>query len=259
MESTQSFYHQGIYTTILYILCTYVYCEYILSSLCSGGILELYITQKDAENILAQSVNLLGSFLVRDNEIAPGNYFLSVKDTNTVNHYQIRSLDDGGFFITLRLTFETITHLILHYSQQADGLCMTLKCAAIMLRQKSDDSWEIDHNAVRATKLIEVGQLCEIFEGVWNNTTPVTIYTHREGFMSENEFLEAAELMKQLKHSNIIKLYGVCRKKAIMHYSGVYEGWKFASLSEENGHCLRAISGNRYGSTNSIRNDIPRK
>ena len=171
------------------------------------------ITQKDAENILTQSVNLLGSFFVPDNEIVPGNYFLSVKDTNTVNHYQIRSLDDGGFFITLRLTFETITHLILHYSQQADGLCMTLKCAAIMLRQKSDDSWEIDHNAVRATKLIEVGQLCEIFEGVWNNTTPVTIYIPREGFMSETEFLEAAELMKQLKNSNIIKLYGVCRKE----------------------------------------------
>ena len=89
------------------------------------------ITQKDAENILAQSINLLGSFLVRDNETAPGSYFLSIKDTNTVRHYQIRSLDVGGFFITLRLTFETIPYLILHYSQQADGLCTTLKYAAV--------------------------------------------------------------------------------------------------------------------------------
>ena len=170
------------------------------------------ITQNDAENILTQSINLLGSFLVRDSKTAPGSYFLSIKDTNTVRHYQIRSLDVGGFFITLRLTFETIPHLILHYSQQADGLCTTLKHAAVML-QPSDGYREIDHNAVRATKQIEVGQLCTVFEGVWNNATPVTIYTPREGFMNENQFLEAAELMKQLKHSNIIKIYGICRKE----------------------------------------------
>lgn len=169
------------------------------------------ITQKDAENILAQPVNLLGSFLVRDNETAPGNYFLCIKDANTMRHYQIHNLDVGGFFITLRLTFETIPHLILHYRKKADGLCMTLKCAAVILQ--SDDFQEIDHSAVRATKQIEVGHLCTVFEGVWNNTTPVTIYTPREGFMSENQFLETAELMKQLKHSNVIKVYGVCRKE----------------------------------------------
>ena len=169
------------------------------------------ITQKDAESILEQSVNPLGSFLIRDSETTPGNYFLSVKDKNKVRHYQIRNLDVGGFFITLRLTFKTIPYLISHYSQQADGLCMTLKCRAITLRPQSD-SLEIDQNAIRATKLIEIAQLCEVFEGVWSNTTPVTIYTPRKGVMSENRFLEVAELMKQLKHCNIIKLYGICTK-----------------------------------------------
>lgn len=167
------------------------------------------ITQKNAEDILTQSFNPLGSFLVHDSETRSGNYFLSIKDTNQVRHYQIHSLDVGGFFITLRLTFNSIPHLISHYSQQADGLCMTLKCSGI----QQSDPFGIDHSTLHPTKVIEINQLYEVSEGIWKNEIPVAIHTPKKGSASENIFFEEIELMKQLKHSNIIKLYGVCTKE----------------------------------------------
>jgi len=173
------------------------------------------ITQEDAENILTKSVNPSGSFLVRDSETTLGDYILSVKDKNKVIHYPIRSLDVGGYFITLRLTFKTVPDLISHYNQKADGLCTPLQYPCVM-SQSQTDPWEISLVSIRATKVIEIHHYCEIFEGVWNNKTQIAIHTPKEDFMSAAEFLEVVEVMKQLKHPNIIKLYGVCTQEKPM-------------------------------------------
>jgi len=52
-----------------------------------------------------------------------------VRDGDTVKHYRIRQLDDGGFFIARRATFTTIANLVEHYSRDSDGLCMNLRKA----------------------------------------------------------------------------------------------------------------------------------
>ena len=52
-----------------------------------------------------------------------------VRDSDTVKHYRIRQLDDGGFFIARRATFTTIANLVEHYSRDSDGLCMNLRKA----------------------------------------------------------------------------------------------------------------------------------
>ena len=38
----------------------------------------------------------VGGFLIRESESKPGDYSLSVRDHDTVKHYRIRTLDDGG-------------------------------------------------------------------------------------------------------------------------------------------------------------------
>lgn len=53
------------------------------------------------------------------------NHF-SVRDGDTVKHYRIRQLDEGGFFISRRTTFRTLQELVVHYSADADGLCINL-------------------------------------------------------------------------------------------------------------------------------------
>ena len=37
-----------------------------------------------------------GSYLIRESESKPGDYSLSVKEGETVKHYHIRRMDNGG-------------------------------------------------------------------------------------------------------------------------------------------------------------------
>lgn len=53
-------------------------------------------------------------------------FIVSVRDGDTVKHYRIRQLDEGGFFIARRTTFRTLQELVDHYSKDADGLCVNL-------------------------------------------------------------------------------------------------------------------------------------
>lgn len=67
-----------------------------------------------------------------------GAFSLSVKDVTTqgevVKHYKIRSLDNGGYYISPRITFPTLQALVRHYSSKRSwanswGLyCMILNC-----------------------------------------------------------------------------------------------------------------------------------
>ena len=55
------------------------------------------------------------------------NFFVSVRDGDTVKHYRIRQLDEGGFFIARRITFINLADLVEHYSADPDGLCVNLR------------------------------------------------------------------------------------------------------------------------------------
>lgn len=52
-----------------------------------------------------------------------GSYSLSVRDSDpqsgdTVKHYKIRTLDNGGFYISPRITFSTLQELVSHYKSE---------------------------------------------------------------------------------------------------------------------------------------------
>lgn len=56
-----------------------------------------------------------------------------MRDGDTVKHYRIRQLDEGGFFISRRTTFRTLQELVEHYSADADGLCVNLRKPCIQV------------------------------------------------------------------------------------------------------------------------------
>lgn len=58
---------------------------------------------------------------------------VSVRDGDTVKHYRIRQLDEGGFFIARRTTFRTLQELVEHYSREADGLCVNLRSPCVQV------------------------------------------------------------------------------------------------------------------------------
>nr|XP_056710259.1 tyrosine-protein kinase Lyn isoform X3 [Euleptes europaea] len=80
------------------------------------------ITRKDAERQLLAPGNSPGAFLIRESETLKGSYSLSIRDIDSqhcdvVKHYKIRSLDNGGYYISPRITFPSISDMIKHYQR----------------------------------------------------------------------------------------------------------------------------------------------
>ncbi|XP_037034814.1 serine-rich adhesin for platelets isoform X1 [Bradysia coprophila] len=176
------------------------------------------IKRIEAEKKLLLPENEHGAFLIRDSESRHNDYSLSVRDGDTVKHYRIRQLDEGGFFIARRTTFRTLQELVEHYSKDSDGLCVNLckPCVQIEkpvtegLSHRTRDQWEIDRNSLKFVRKLGSGQFGDVWEGLWNNTTPVAIKTLKSGTMDPKDFLAEAQIMKKLRHSKLIQLYAVC-------------------------------------------------
>ncbi|XP_007952267.1 tyrosine-protein kinase FRK [Orycteropus afer afer] len=176
------------------------------------------IKRADAEKQLLYSENRTGAFLIRESESQKGDFSLSVLDEGAVKHYRIRTLDEGGFFLTRRRIFSTLNEFVNHYTKTSDGLCVKLgkPCLKIQvptpfdLSYKTVDQWEIDRNSVQLLKRLGSGQFGEVWEGLWNNTTAVAVKTLKPGSMDPNDFLREAQIMKNLRHPKLIQLYAVC-------------------------------------------------
>ncbi|CAL1262896.1 unnamed protein product, partial [Larinioides sclopetarius] len=132
-------------------------------------------------------------------------------DGDTVKHYRIRQLDEGGFFIARRTAFRTLQELVEHYSKDADGLCKQVeKPTTGGLSHNTRDHWEIDRSSLNFVRKLGQGQFGEVWEGLWNNTTPVAIKTLKTGTMDPKDFLAEAQIMKKLRHQKLVQLYAVC-------------------------------------------------
>ncbi|CAO2628007.1 Tyrosine-protein kinase FRK [Lemmus lemmus] len=55
-----------------------------------------------------------------------------------------------------------------------------------------------------------LNEFVKVWEGLWNNTTPVAVKTLKPGSMDPNDFLREAQIMKSLRHPKLIQLYAVC-------------------------------------------------
>jgi len=176
------------------------------------------IKRIEAEKKLLQAENEHGAFLIRDSESRRNDFSLSVRDGDTVKHYRIRQLDEGGFFIARRTTFRSLQELTDHYTSDADGLCVNLRKPCIQvekpvtagLSHSTRDQWEIERTSLKFVRKLGHGQFGEVWEGLWNNTTPVAIKTLKPGTMDPKDFLTEAQIMKKLRHGKLIQLYAVC-------------------------------------------------
>merc|ERR1712088_753128 len=177
------------------------------------------IKRMEAEKKLLMPQNEHGAYLIRDSESRRNDYSLSVRDGDTVKHYRIRPLDEGGFFIARRTTFRTLQELVDHYSRDADGLCVNLRKPCVQeadkpctadLAHTTRDQWEIERQSLKLLRKLGSGQFGEVWEGIWNSTTPVAIKTLKPGTVDPKDFLTEAQIMKKLRHPKLIQLYAVC-------------------------------------------------
>lgn len=194
------------------------------------------IKRTDAEKKLLQIGNQTGTYLLRESESQPGNYSLSVRDGDSVKHYRIRKVDQGGFYIAPRAMCSSLEDLVRHYKKESDGLCcrLTVPCpktelpATAGLSYNTKDEWEIERSHVTLKRRLGAGQFGEVWEGLWNGTTPVAIKTLKSGTMSPEDFLAEAQIMKRLRHEKLIQLYAVCTREEPIYI--VTELMKYGSL-----------------------------
>jgi fyn-related kinase len=170
--------------------------------------------------------NDCGSYLIRESENIPGGYALSVRDTRSqVQHYKIYRSEKQEFYITAHYMFKTLQDLVIHYQQQADGLCVNLKKPCAIIQGPTDvfgegiiDEWQTDRSSIRLVRKLKSGEFTEVWEGMWNNTRiviPVAVKMLKpQRIVSAYDFLQSANLMKKLQHPNLVHLYALCSKEA---------------------------------------------
>ncbi|XP_068124976.1 tyrosine-protein kinase Lck [Hyperolius riggenbachi] len=179
--------------------------------------------RKDAERQLLAPGNQQGSFLIRESETNKGSYSLSVRDFDqtqgeVVKHYKIRNMDDGGYYISPRITFKTLQELVQYYGKSSDGLCTLLKEPCQTQRPQKPwwaDDWEIPRNTLQLVKKLGAGQFGEVWMGNFNGHTKVAIKSLKQGTMSPAAFLAEANLMKQLQHPRLVRLNALVTQEPI--------------------------------------------
>eukprot|EP00064_Thunnus_orientalis_P005849 superscaffoldBa00000590_g5863 len=178
------------------------------------------ITRKDAERQLLAPANKPGSYLIRESETSKGSYSLSIRDvdaqgTDSVKHYKIRMMDNGGYYISPKISFLDIGSMIKHYHNKADGLCRKLDrpCVKPKAQKPWDkDAWEISKDSIKMVKKLGAGQFGEVWMAYYNNITKVAVKTLKPGTMTVEAFMDEANVMKTLQHERLVRLYAVVTK-----------------------------------------------
>ncbi|XP_061623925.1 tyrosine-protein kinase HCK isoform X3 [Phyllopteryx taeniolatus] len=179
------------------------------------------VSRRDAERQLLAPGNKVGSFMIRDSETNKGSFSLSVRDSDgpsgdTVKHYKIRMLDNGGFYISPRITFSTLQDMVKHYKKQGDGLCQTLSNPCLSPKPEKPwekDAWEIPRSSLKLEKRLGAGQFGEVWLATYNKHTKVAVKTMKPGSMSVEAFMAEANLMKTLQHDKLVRLNAVVTKE----------------------------------------------
>uniref|UniRef100_A0A8C2H6X4 Tyrosine-protein kinase n=1 Tax=Cyprinus carpio TaxID=7962 RepID=A0A8C2H6X4_CYPCA len=155
------------------------------------------MSRRDTERLLLAPGNKPGAFLVRESETTKGAFSLSIRDFSpehgdVVKHYKIRSLDNGGYYISPSTTFSSLQELVKYYSRY------------------------------------------------YKNSQKVAIKTLKEGTMEPEAFLQEANLMKQLQHERLVKLYAVVTKEPIYIVTEYMANGSFLDfLKTDDGHKLK--------------------
>ena len=183
------------------------------------------INRSAAEFLLVRS-DLPGSFLVRESQSKPGDYTLSLYD-GKVAHYRINE-QAGKFFIRQKQTFPSIPDLISHHQEHHSGLPLKLThivpkahAKGIVISKKDEETWEMNRNEIKLGKMLGQGNYGEVYKAKWRGGE-IAVKTVKEDSMGIDEFMREAQVMKMMKHPNLVLLLGVCSTDIPMYVHKKY-------------------------------------
>ncbi|XP_023582334.1 tyrosine-protein kinase ITK/TSK isoform X1 [Trichechus manatus latirostris] len=186
------------------------------------------INRDKAEKLLLDT-GKEGAFMVRDSR-TPGTYTVSVftkgivsENNPCIKHYHIKETNDNPkrYYVAEKYVFDSIPLLINYHQHNGGGLVTRLRYPVCSWRQKAPvtaglryGKWVIDPSELTFVQEIGSGQFGLVHLGYWLNKDKVAIKTIQEGAMSEEDFIEEAEVMMKLSHPKLVQLYGVCLEQA---------------------------------------------
>ena len=166
------------------------------------------------------SLNSNGSYLIRESESPPGGYALSLRNKYQVKHYKIHQSVNQEFYIARQRMFKTLQDLVTHYRHQADGLPISLRKLCVISHNidvlgQIFDEWQIDRGGIRVLQELKShSRFTEVWKGEWNSDTQIMIKKLKPNQnMTLRELLQPVNLMKKLRHQNLVHFYGLCSKE----------------------------------------------
>jgi len=177
------------------------------------------ISRNRAEYLLNSGIN--GSFLMRESESAPGQHSLSLRYDGRVYHYRVYFDDKDNVYVREEAKFKTLAELVAYHSSEAGGLVTNLRYAALKLDKPpvygfspTEDEWEIPRMDVFMGQKLGGGQYGEVYKAEYKKYgVTVAVKTLKEDQTDVDEFLKEADMMKKIKHTNLVKLIGVCTRE----------------------------------------------
>lgn len=166
---------------------------------------------------------------MRESETCQNQLSISLRWEGRVYHYRINRDDTTGqYFVSKDSRFNQLADLISHHSQEPDGLTTSLLYPAPKKFNKPQlysfspadvlhdggDKWELDRCEIQMRTKLGSGQYGDVYEGVWLRYNKiVAVKTLKEETMCLEDFLAEATIMKEMKHSNLVQLLGICTRE----------------------------------------------
>uniref|UniRef100_A0A4W3HB74 Tyrosine-protein kinase n=1 Tax=Callorhinchus milii TaxID=7868 RepID=A0A4W3HB74_CALMI len=178
------------------------------------------MTRFEAENQLLSPNRNHGSFLVRKSERIQNSYVLSANVERTVIHSLISHNEAGRFYLHSGSEFDSVHELVEFYKNN-----MLFRGVKLMkpstkkepvfrhLSYNTVDEWERPKAEFTLVRCIGSGSYGDVWKAIWNDSVHVAIKMLRADATDPNKFLKEAQIMKNLQHPNLIRLYAVCTRK----------------------------------------------
>ena len=121
--------------------------------------------------------------------------------------------------VHLSAKFHTMNELVHYYIMDTKGELehtLTVPCPKpVEVSMSMQGIWEIERSQVKVLKCISIEEYGETFEGQLEGlvTGPVMIKTNIATTFPQDKFLATTKILQELKHDNIIHLYGICSRE----------------------------------------------
>nr|XP_033805028.1 cytoplasmic tyrosine-protein kinase BMX isoform X2 [Geotrypetes seraphini] len=182
------------------------------------------ITRARSEQLLLEK-GKEGAFMLRKSSQA-GKYTMSVlslaveNKNGTVKHYHVHTDSDNKVYLAQNHCFASLPKLITYHQHNAAGILTRLRHPVSTKLKKVPSSaplgnglWELKRIDIVLLKELGSGQFGLVQLGKWKGEYDVAVKMIRESSMSEEEFLEEAQIMMKFSHPKLVRLYGVCTEK----------------------------------------------